>query len=199
MVGVVDVLDEPLVREGIRQALHALSCDRSRARDLRDRPRALLRQGAQDAEASRRLAHPSGPAVSLRPQTEERVRELEEELRRRRTLRTPSPPPAAHGQIDNILSKYILTSMADFPAAARGALGTGSPGQAGHPRGLVGRLFGAVMARLNHEMNRFTLEQLDVRPSDRVLEIGFGPGQLVAALAESAQEGAVWGADHSDT
>ncbi len=89
--------------------------------------------------------------------------------------------------------------MADFPAAARGALGTGSPGQAGHPRGLVGRLFGAVMARLNHEMNRFTLEQLDVRPSDRVLEIGFGPGQLVAALAESAQEGAVWGADHSDT
>jgi ubiquinone/menaquinone biosynthesis C-methylase UbiE len=38
-----------------------------------------------------------------------------------------------------------------------------------------------------------------VRPRDHVLEIGFGPGRLIAALAESAGEGAVLGADHSDT
>jgi SAM-dependent methyltransferase len=89
--------------------------------------------------------------------------------------------------------------MEHFSATARGALGTGGARQAGHPRGLVGWLFGALMAHLNHEMNRFTLEQLDLHPHDQVLEIGFGPGRLIAALAEKAQEGAVLGADHSDT
>jgi ubiquinone/menaquinone biosynthesis C-methylase UbiE len=63
----------------------------------------------------------------------------------------------------------------------------------------VGRFFGAVMAHLNHEMNLFTLEQLDVRPGETLLEIGFGPGRLIAALSDRVGHGAVCGADHSDT
>jgi ubiquinone/menaquinone biosynthesis C-methylase UbiE len=55
------------------------------------------------------------------------------------------------------------------------------------------------MAYLNHEMNLFTLEQLAVRPGETLLEIGFGPGRLIAALSERAGHGAVWGVDHSDT
>ena len=74
-----------------------------------------------------------------------------------------------------------------------------SAGQAGRPQGLVGRFFGAVMVHLNHEMNLFTLEHLDVRPGERLLEIGFGPGRLIAALSERARDGVVCGADHSDT
>jgi SAM-dependent methyltransferase len=84
------------------------------------------------------------------------------------------------------------------------ATGTRAPtrrsvGQAGQPKGLVGRFFGAVMARLNHEMNLFTLEQLDVHPGESLLEVGFGPGRLIAALAERVGNGKVCGADHSDT
>lgn len=89
--------------------------------------------------------------------------------------------------------------MHDLPATERSAGRSGSAQQAGHPKGLVGRLFGAVMARLNHEMNLFTLEHLDLRPQDQVLEIGFGPGRLIGALAEHAREGTVCGVDHSDT
>jgi ubiquinone/menaquinone biosynthesis C-methylase UbiE len=74
-----------------------------------------------------------------------------------------------------------------------------SAGQAGQPKGLVGRFFGAVMAHLNHEMNLFTLEQLDVRPGENLLEIGFGPGRLIPALSDRVGHGRVWGADHSDT
>jgi ubiquinone/menaquinone biosynthesis C-methylase UbiE len=63
----------------------------------------------------------------------------------------------------------------------------------------VGRFFGTVMARLNHEMNLMTLELLSVRPGERLLEIGFGPGRLIAALAERTGKGVIWGVDHSDT
>jgi len=84
-------------------------------------------------------------------------------------------------------------------AMLRVPLGVGSAGQAGQPKGLVGRLFGAVMARLNHEMNLMTLELLGVRPGEKLLEIGFGPGRLIAAFAERTGEGTAWGVDHSDT
>jgi SAM-dependent methyltransferase len=71
--------------------------------------------------------------------------------------------------------------------------------QAGNPRGFTGRLVSLLMAhrRSNVERNRWVVSLLDVRPTDRVLEIGFGPGVAIAELAGRATRGHVYGVDHS--
>ena len=69
-----------------------------------------------------------------------------------------------------------------------------------HPRGLLGRLAGAVMAHRgsNLERNRRTVELLDVRPGQRVLELGPGPGVTLGLLLERAGPGHVTAVDHSE-
>jgi ubiquinone/menaquinone biosynthesis C-methylase UbiE len=67
------------------------------------------------------------------------------------------------------------------------------------PRGAAGRIAGWVMAWWNTEINAMTLELLEVNARDHVLEIGFGPGTLLAALAASATDGFVAGVDPSAT
>src|SRR5437899_9533240 len=47
------------------------------------------------------------------------------------------------------------------------------------PRGLFGRVIGRGLARRNKEANDWTVSLLDIQPTDRVLEIGFGPGLAV--------------------
>jgi SAM-dependent methyltransferase len=71
-------------------------------------------------------------------------------------------------------------------------------GQAHHPRGAAGCVTGWEMAHRpsNRQRSRWVVSLLDVRPTDRVLEIGFGPGLAVAALAR-AGAGHVYGIDHS--
>ena len=72
--------------------------------------------------------------------------------------------------------------------------------QFGHPHGIGGRLAGWVMAHRssNRRRNRWVVSLLDVQPSDRVLEIGFGPGLAIAELSRRATRGTVYGIDHSD-
>ena len=70
--------------------------------------------------------------------------------------------------------------------------------QFGQPSGLLGALVGRLMARKNAAMNRAAVELLDVRSTDRVLEIGFGPGVAVQELSSRATEGLVAGIDPSD-
>ncbi len=72
--------------------------------------------------------------------------------------------------------------------------------QAHQPRGLVGRLEGLLFAyrSSNRRRNRWAVDLLDVRPTDRVLEIGFGPGLAIGWLARRAREGRVYGIDHSE-
>ena len=55
--------------------------------------------------------------------------------------------------------------------------------QFSHPEGLAGRLVGRFMALTNSGMNRFAAELLDPQPQDRVLEIGFGPGEAIRLIA----------------
>ncbi len=71
--------------------------------------------------------------------------------------------------------------------------------QFGRPRGTAGHLAGWVMAHRgsNRQRNRWVVSLLDVQPTDRVLEIGFGPGLAVAELARRATRGRVYGIDHS--
>lgn len=68
----------------------------------------------------------------------------------------------------------------------------------GCPKGFLGRLGGAVMARGNREMARRAIGLLDVQPGDRVLEIGFGPGVGIQLLAGAASSGWVAGVDLSE-
>jgi ubiquinone/menaquinone biosynthesis C-methylase UbiE len=69
--------------------------------------------------------------------------------------------------------------------------------QFGHPRGLAGRVVGAIMAFENRERNAWAVRLLDVGPADRALEIGFGPGLAIAHLTRLAADGLVAGVDSS--
>jgi SAM-dependent methyltransferase len=71
-------------------------------------------------------------------------------------------------------------------------------GQAHHPRGAAGRVTAWEMAHRpsNRQRSRWVVSLLDIRPADRVLELGFGPGVAVAALAR-AGAAHVYGVDHS--
>jgi len=73
--------------------------------------------------------------------------------------------------------------------------------QFGHPRGTAGRVAGWVMAHRssNRQRNSWVVSLLDVQPTDRVLEIGFGPGLAIAELARRVGDsGHVYGIDHSE-
>ena len=72
--------------------------------------------------------------------------------------------------------------------------------QFGKPSGLLGVLAGLIMRvrPSNRVRNLRTLDLLDLRPEDRILEVGFGPGLAVARAAERAVAGRVVGVDHSE-
>jgi ubiquinone/menaquinone biosynthesis C-methylase UbiE len=59
---------------------------------------------------------------------------------------------------------------------------------------------GWIMAhrRSNRQRNRWAVSLLEVQPTDRVLEIGFGPGVAIAELARRAARGKVYGIDRSE-
>ncbi len=65
------------------------------------------------------------------------------------------------------------------------------------PSGRAGRLAGRVMTVVNKEPNRLAIEALRIEPADRVLELGFGPGSAVRAIAAAACSGLVLGIDRS--
>jgi SAM-dependent methyltransferase len=69
------------------------------------------------------------------------------------------------------------------------------------PHGALGHVAGWIMAARgsNRERTLRSIDLLGVRPGDRVLEIGFGPGVSIRALAERAAPGRVVGIDHSAT
>jgi SAM-dependent methyltransferase len=72
--------------------------------------------------------------------------------------------------------------------------------QFGRPSGLLGSVAGFIMARSPSNLDRidWTLSLLDVKPGDRVLEVGFGPGMAIEALGNIVTQGLVAGIDHSE-
>jgi trans-aconitate methyltransferase len=67
------------------------------------------------------------------------------------------------------------------------------------PSGLLGSVAGWIMAHRpsNVARNRWTVDLLQVEERDHVLEIGFGPGLALEAVARRAPRGRVVGIDHS--
>src|SRR6476469_8103640 len=58
--------------------------------------------------------------------------------------------------------------------------------QLSRPTGVIGIIIRHLMNRHNARMNAFAVGQLQLAPSDRVLEIGFGGGSTLAALLNTA-------------
>jgi SAM-dependent methyltransferase len=67
----------------------------------------------------------------------------------------------------------------------------------GDPRGVGGRIAGWVMAHRasNVQRNRWAVGLLDIQPTDRVLEVGCGPGVALAAAKQRSPH--VVGVDRS--
>jgi SAM-dependent methyltransferase len=72
--------------------------------------------------------------------------------------------------------------------------------QFGRPTGLLGYAAGLLMAHRssNRKRNAWAVSLLGVRPDDRVLEVGCGPGLAIRELSRIARAGYVCGIDHSE-
>jgi ubiquinone/menaquinone biosynthesis C-methylase UbiE len=71
--------------------------------------------------------------------------------------------------------------------------------QSAAPSGILGGVIARIMAYETATLNERALRLLFLRPSDRVLEVGFGHGRTVARLASSVTLGHVAGIDVSET
>lgn len=71
--------------------------------------------------------------------------------------------------------------------------------QAMRPSGRVGRIFGWLMARLNRDAYRWTVEQLKSANPKSFLEIGFGTGHLLKLACRTLKLERVCGVDPSET
>src|SRR5262250_2829427 len=101
-------------------------------------------------------------------------------------------------EVQRAVTAAVECGVARAGIAAVRALDHDVIGQAHHPRGAAGRVTAWEMAHRpsNRQRSRWVASLLGVQPADRVLEIGFGPGLAVAALAR-AGAGQVYGIDHS--
>ena len=66
-----------------------------------------------------------------------------------------------------------------------------SRAQFGRPTGFLGSIVGHIMARTpsNLERIQWTLSLLDVKPADRVLEVGIGPGVAIELVSGDCDAG----------
>jgi SAM-dependent methyltransferase len=67
----------------------------------------------------------------------------------------------------------------------------------GRPRGVLGRLGGHLMARMNADFGEWVAGLLEIGARERVLEVGFGAGVIIEKLAGLVPEGHVAGVDAS--
>ena len=67
--------------------------------------------------------------------------------------------------------------------------------QLGHPSGIFGRLLMRLLNKGNATMNDFAFQQLDLKPNDNVLEIGFGGGYLLEQIIASQIPSRIAGID----
>jgi SAM-dependent methyltransferase len=68
-----------------------------------------------------------------------------------------------------------------------------------YPTGLIGCLIGERMRRQHAPETEWSVDLLDLQPTDRVLEIGFGVGRGLALSLQQAIQGRVIGVDLSPT
>ena len=70
--------------------------------------------------------------------------------------------------------------------------------QARKPTGLIGRfLMSNSFKKINRDLNGFVEETLELHPTHHVLEVGFGPGELINRMASITTQGHIEGIDFS--
>ena len=69
--------------------------------------------------------------------------------------------------------------------------------QLGHPSGVFSGFIAAFMNRQTAGINDTTIQLLEISPTDRTLDIGFGGGSAISKVAELAPDGLVVGIDIS--
>lgn len=69
--------------------------------------------------------------------------------------------------------------------------------QYSHPTGLIGHAIGERMRRQHEPEVQWTLSLLNVKPTNSILEIGFGSGRAIELLATQATDGHIRGIDLS--
>lgn len=70
-------------------------------------------------------------------------------------------------------------------------------GQSGKPRGSLGRALGWFMLRVNGPINARAVAALELQPGESVLEIGCGPGDGLARMADGGKARRIVAIDHS--
>jgi arsenite methyltransferase len=66
------------------------------------------------------------------------------------------------------------------------------------PSGLFGKFFmGDFLNKGNEKINHLTVELLDVKSTDRVLDIGFGGGVTIEQMVKTIDTGEIYGVDFS--
>jgi len=74
---------------------------------------------------------------------------------------------------------------------------SGRYSQAGRPSGVIGWAVGLHMRWRNADLNAAAIDALVPFPGDRVLEVGFGPGEGLRRLSAMPEIGKLTGIDHS--
>src|SRR5687768_7102529 len=69
--------------------------------------------------------------------------------------------------------------------------------QFGRPVGTLGLIAGWLMEKSNKERNKWLINKMQFKASDRVLEIGFGTGDTFKEVASLLSRGFIAGIDHS--
>jgi len=67
------------------------------------------------------------------------------------------------------------------------------------PSGEIGKQVGKQMDELNTPQNDWIITLLNLQPSDRVLEIGFGTGKTLEKIAKIVKAGKIYGVELSNT
>src|SRR5215471_2910601 len=71
--------------------------------------------------------------------------------------------------------------------------------QSSHPTGMLGWIIGNIMSHETAALNASVLGALELQPTDRVLEVGFGHGRTIERAAAIVTNGFVAGIDVSET
>ncbi len=69
--------------------------------------------------------------------------------------------------------------------------------QSRQPTGYLGKIAGRLMTPKNRQLIDWTVEQLNIKPYQHILEIGYGPGHTLQEVGRKLQIGFLAGIDHS--